>query len=231
MRIPINLASQPLENLRLLRAAVALTAATALLFGVVIVRNELRNRSEFQALIEQRDTLQASLASLRSEQQDLESWLSTPQAEQIRERSAFLNSLILRKSLSWTQMFVDLEKILPPRVRITSIKPSLGVSHEADLALTAAADSMTPLVEFLKNLEGSPKFGPPAVGAQKYATQGAEEGGIAIDLTTRYLQQHAAAPAAAAAAEQEQEEAVDEMAEDEEPAEETAGESEMEAAR
>jgi type IV pilus assembly protein PilN len=199
MRIPINLSSQPLENLRPLRVGVALAALAAVLFGGIIVRNELRNRSEFQALIERRTALQASLGSLQRERQELQEWLDQPHAVQVRERSAFLNSLIQRKSLSWTQMFVDLEKTLPQRARITSIKPSLSNSPGADLALTAEADAMSPLVEFLKNLEGSPKFGPPAVGSQSYSTRSNAEGGITIDLTTRYLQQSAAAPVDTAA--------------------------------
>jgi len=204
MRVPINLASRPLENLRPLRTAVALASVAALLLAAVIVRNELRSRDEFRALIQQQDTLEASIENLSREQQELESWLSTPQAEQIRQRSGFLNSLILRKSLSWTQMFLDLEKIVPARARITSIRPSLGASQEADLTLTATSDGMAPLVQFLKNLEASPKFGAPAVGAQKYSTDRSEAGGVEIELTTRYLQAStasAAPPADAAGAE------------------------------
>ena len=223
MRVPINLASQPLENLRSLRAGVVLASITALLFGTVILRHELRNRSEFRALIEQRDGLQASLSALRSEQEELDGWLRTPEAEQIRSRSAFLNALILRKSLSWTQIFMDLERLVPPRVRITSIKPSLGASHDADLALVAAADSMSPLVELVKRLEASPKFGSTVVGSQKSSSQSSAEEGVQIDVTTRYIQNgvSATAPAEAAPAEvapaeaqaPEEEEAEEEVAE------------------
>jgi type IV pilus assembly protein PilN len=192
MRVPVNLASQPLENLRPLRAGVIVAALTAVIFGAIVLRNEMRNRSEFSALIDQRNRLEASLATLRKEQQELDSWLRTPEALQIRERSAFLNSLILRKSLSWTQMFMDLEKTLPSRVRIASIRPSLTGSDGAKLGLTAMADSMGPLVDFLKNLETSPKFGPPAVAAQKQSARALDESGITIDLTTEYRQDRAA---------------------------------------
>ena len=91
MRIPINLASQPLENLRPLRTAVVLAALAAVALGVVIAQRELRSRSEFRALIEQRDKLQESLQNLKGRQTELESWLTTPDAAQIRERSGFLN--------------------------------------------------------------------------------------------------------------------------------------------
>jgi Tfp pilus assembly protein PilN len=201
MRIPINLASQPLENLRPLRTAVVLASLAAVVLGVVIVQRELRSRSEFRFQIQQQDKLQESLRNLRGQQQEMESWLSTPEAAQIRERSGFLNSLILRKGLSWTKMFMDLEKALPPNARIVSIKPTLSPSEDVDLTLTVAATSMAPLVEFLKKLESSPQFGAPAVNGQRYNTDKTGTGDITLELTTRYRQEHlASGPAETAAA-------------------------------
>src|ERR1051325_7151303 len=110
MRIPINLASQPPENLRPLRTGVLLLTVSMLILGTVILRREMRSRNEFRSLISRQDQLQESLRTLQSRQAELEAALSTPQAAQIRERSAFLNSLILRKGISWTQIFMDLEK-------------------------------------------------------------------------------------------------------------------------
>jgi len=188
MRVPINLASQPLENLRPVRTAVAVAALTALVLGAVILNREWRSRSEFRALIEQQASLELSLKNLDTEQRELESSLSTTQAEQIRVRSGFLNSLILRKSLSWTQLFMDLEKTLPPRARITAIHPKLSATEDVDLELTVSSASMEPLVGFLKNLESSPEFGPPVVGTQHALSDKNSAGDISLDLTTRYLQ-------------------------------------------
>jgi len=195
MRVSINLASQPHESLRPLRAAVALAAVVALLLAVVIVQRERRTRNEFRALTERIEQLEAERAELQGEQLELEQWMGTPQAQQIRDRSAFLNSLILRKGISWTQMFLDLEKTLPSRARITSIRPSLTQSQQAELNLTVAAESIGPLVEFLKSLESSPRFGSPAVGNQRFASKQAADEMISLDLTTRYQQTLPAIPA------------------------------------
>lgn len=197
MRIPINLASHPLENLRPLRTAILLAAIAAVLLSAVLVRREWRQRIEFRSLIQQQSSVEAALRNLRAEQGELESWLSTPQAQQIRERSAFLNSIILRKGLSWTQLFMDLEEILPPQARILAISPSLNQREEVDLNLTVSAASMEPLVRFLKNLESSSRFGPPVVGAQRYQTGRAAGEGIALDLTARYRQARPSLPATA----------------------------------
>jgi type IV pilus assembly protein PilN len=188
MRVSINLASQPHESLRPLRAAVALAAVVALVLTVVIVQRERRTRNEFRSLTERSERLEAERAELQREQQELEEWMGTPQAQQIRERSAFLNSLILRKGISWTQMFLDLEKTLPARARITSIRPRLTESQQAELDLTVAAESIGPLVEFLKSLESSPQFGSPAVGSQRFPSERAADEGISLNLTTRYQQ-------------------------------------------
>jgi type IV pilus assembly protein PilN len=195
MRIPINLASQPPENLRPLRTGVVVLGLAALVLGGVILQQQLRNRSEFRSLIDRQDQLEQSLLNLQGQQKELESALSTPQAMQIRERSAFLNSLIFRKGISWTQIFMDLEKTLPDKAHIVSIRPSLNSSQEVDLALTVASDAIGPLVEFVKRLEASPQFGSPVVGGQHYGGDKAASGEISMDLTTRYRQERAAAPA------------------------------------
>ena len=188
MRVPINLASQPLENLRPVRTAVVVFALAVIVLGTVILNRELRNRNEFRSLIQQQANLELRLSKFETEQKELESALSTKEAQQIRERSAFMNSLILRKSLSWTQLFMDLEKTLPPRARITAIHPQLNAAEDVDLDLTIAAASMEPLVEFLKNLESSSEFGAPVVGTQHYRTGSSSETGIELELTTRYVQ-------------------------------------------
>jgi len=188
MRVPINLASQPLENLRPVRAAVVAAGLVAVVLGAVLLNRELRNRNEFRALIQQQAGLELSLRELTAQQQEMESALSTTEAQQIRERSGFMNSLILRKSLSWTQLFMDLEKTLPERARITAIQPQLNATEDVDLNLTVSAASMEPLVEFLKNLESSSEFGAPVVGAQHYVTERTAETGIELVLTSRYVQ-------------------------------------------
>ena len=188
MRFPINLASQPHENLRPVRTAVVAAAVIALALGALLLNRELRNRNEFRMLIQQQADLELALRDLRSRQQELEAALSTPEAQQARDRSGFMNSLILRKSLSWTQLFMDLEDTLPARARVTGIHPRLNAAEDVDLELTIAAASLEPLVEFLKNLEASQEFGAPLVGSQRYLTERSSESGIELALTTRYAQ-------------------------------------------
>ena len=198
MRIPTNLASRPQEQLRPLRTAIVLSIVVALVLTGVLVRRELRTQNEFRFLTEQRQSLDRDQRILGGERQELERWLATPQVQQVRERSGFLNSLILQKSLSWTQMFMDLEEILPGQARITAIRPSLNQSQQAELNLTVASTEVAPLVELLKNLESSDQFFSPQVGAQRFPSANMADKSITIELTMRYQQTPGSASALAA---------------------------------
>lgn len=186
MRVPINMATQPLESLRPLRAAVTAAAVSVLLLTAILIRREVLNRNEFRAQTDRIQKLSGDNLALQREQEQLQTWMGTPEVEQIRQRSAFLNSIILQKSLSWTRMFLDLEKTLPAEARITAIRPSINDTQDAELNLTVAADTMPPLIEFLKNLEASPQFGAYAISSQRYPSPKSPQNGIQMDLTTRY---------------------------------------------
>lgn len=114
MRVPINLASRPYENLRPVYNAAGLAAILLVALALVVAWADWQNRRDTRLLTEQVSQLEAAMADLAREQLELEQGLRRPEMQEIRERSAFLNSLIVRKSLSWTQMFMDLETILPP---------------------------------------------------------------------------------------------------------------------
>ncbi len=191
MRIPINLASRPYENLRPFYTAAALAGILAAVLAALVVWSDWQNRRETRLLSEQNDRFERELADLDREQRELEQWLGRPEVQEIRDRSSFLNSLIARKSLSWTRMFMDLERILPDRVQVTSIQPALNSSQQVELKLTVAAATMPPLVEFLKKLESSSRFGSPVVHSQRAPSERGGDSNILVDLSTLY---HPGAP-------------------------------------
>ena len=188
MRVPINLASRPYENLRpYYNAAVLVTILLAALASMV-AWSDWQNRRDTRLLTAQSNQLETAMAELSREQQELEQWLGRPEVQEIRDRSAFLNSLIVRKSLSWTQMFMDLETILPARVQVTAIRPRLNRDQQVEVNLTVAAASMRPLVDFLKELEAAPQFGSPVVHAQRPSSTASTDGQITLDLSVLYDQ-------------------------------------------
>ena len=198
MRVPINLASRPYENLRPVYNAASLAAILLVALALVVAWADWQNRRDTRLLTEQVSQLEAAMADLAREQLELEQGLRRPEMQEIRERSAFLNSLIVRKSLSWTQMFMDLETILPPRAQVTAIRPRLNQSQQVEVTLTVAAASMGPLVEFLQKLESARQFGSPEVHSQRPPANLGEQEQIMMDLTVLYRQ---AAPDTSSSAE------------------------------
>ena len=188
MRVPINLASRPYENLRPYYNAAGLAAILLVALASMVAWHDWQNRRDTRLLTEQSNQLETAMAELGREQQELEQWLGRPEVQEIRDRSAFLNSLIVRKSLSWTQMFMDLETILPARAQVTAIRPRLNRDQQVEVNLTVAAASMGPLVEFLKKLEAAQQFGSPVVHAQRPPSTASTDGQITLDLSVLYHQ-------------------------------------------
>ena len=192
MRILINLAAHPQQNLRPYYTATVLAGVIFLVLLTVVWSRVSKESGETQELSEQISLMEAEAETLQEERQALEAWLSTPQIQLIQTQSAFLNSLIRQKGLSWTRMFMDLEEILPAQAQIITIRPSMTENSEPKLTLSVNAKTMAPLVEFVRNLESSPHFRSTIVLSQQNATGRGSDGTIKLDVSTQYRQQHEA---------------------------------------
>lgn len=188
MNVRFNLASHPYENLRPRYALAGMSLLLVAVLAALLVGRERQQRAETRSITQQMARFEQEMQDLAREQRELDEWLRRPEVQEIRDHSAFLNSLIRRKSLSWTQMFLDLEKILPARAQVTAIQPRVNRSQEPELAISVTADDMGPLVELLKNLESSSQFGSPAVQSQRFSTDRNSKTQVAIDLRTLYRQ-------------------------------------------
>ena len=161
MRIPVNLASEPFRHDRPALAA-AWILGTALLFllglqGYLIMAERDRAKETREAV----GRLSAELNKSRTEQAALEATLREPANAEVLARSVFLNTLVDRKSISWTRIFSDLEGVMPYTVRLVQVRlPQINSRNEVTLDMTVAAEQPTQIIEFLKRLQASPKFGP-----------------------------------------------------------------------
>ena len=113
MRIGLNLASEPFRRNR--PALVAWSAGLVVLmfsllaFVVITVQDrQILGRDQKTA-----DRLSRDLAKLKAEHRGYDAEIRKVENAEVLERSVFLNQLILRKGISWTRIFADLEKTLP----------------------------------------------------------------------------------------------------------------------
>ncbi len=188
MSVRFNLASHPYENLRPSYVLVGMALVLLVVLAGLLVSRERQQSAETRSITQQMARFEQEIESLAREQSELDEWLRRPEVQEVRDHSAFLNSLILRKSLSWTQMFLDLEQILPDRAQVTAIQPRVNRSRQPELALAVTAEEMGPLVELLKNLESSSQFGSPAVLSQRFTTDRNSVPQIDMTLQTLYRQ-------------------------------------------
>src|SRR5205085_1092541 len=77
----------------------------------------------------------------------------------VLDRSVFLNALLMRKGVSWTRIFDDLEKVMPPTVRLISVRPQINGNNQLILEMWVGSTSTEPVLNFVMELEQSPLFG------------------------------------------------------------------------
>lgn len=171
MRIGINLASQPFRRDRpmLLGFAAAgtilLLSLCALIWLAVMDRGVVNRDRVLQARLDR------DLARLVAERTRYDREVRKPENAEVLDQSVLINTLLMRKGISWTKMFADLEKTLPPNVRITQIVPQVNANDRVTLDMTVAADSPEPLVVFIQKLEQSDVFGSASVPVSQAPSQ------------------------------------------------------------
>jgi type IV pilus assembly protein PilN len=158
MRVDINLATQPYEDVRRfwLRwgGALAGMGILTLLLLYLAIAGLLTARQD-RNLIRQR---QQQIAERDREKAQAEALLNRPENRSTRDRSQFLNDLFQRKAFSWTRVFEDLERIMPARLHVVSIRPELAPDNQLAIDLTVAGNSREPALALVEKMEASQRF-------------------------------------------------------------------------
>lgn len=158
MRSRINLATQPYEDARQFylqwgALLLALAVITVALF-VVVAKQQRASRDIARRVDQER----RQIAEIDRERDAAEAILNRPENREVRDKSRFLNALIARKAFSWTQVFSDLEKLVPARVRIVSIRPNVNSNNQLEIHLEAIGDSRDKAIELVRRMEEAPTF-------------------------------------------------------------------------
>ena len=103
--------------------------------------------------------VQRQRARIRVEQTKLDAQMRRPENAIVLDRNIMINDMIRRKSISWTRIFSDLEKVLPANVRVTAIRPQVNSRDQLSLDMTVESESPESVIGFIVKLEGSDVFG------------------------------------------------------------------------
>jgi type IV pilus assembly protein PilN len=186
MKVRLNLSTKPLQTHRRFLAAAGIVAVVAGLFFIGLGLHVYSVRRGDEVFRERVDTVRSEMISLERQRGELEQFFGRPENAKLHDRSAFLNTIIDEQSLNWTQMFMDLEKILPAGVRVVSIEPKhdKGVV-EVKLIIGATNDEAK--MKFLHALEQSPSFSQLRMVSEKQVLPTAgETDKINVELTVVY---------------------------------------------
>jgi type IV pilus assembly protein PilN len=168
MRIDINLASQPYEDARQfwLRWGTAVAAVAvltlALLAGTVTGwLNARRDRAKI-------GDLRTRIAQRDETRRQAEDFLNRPENRATRDASQLINELIERKAFSWTRVLEDLEKVMPARTHLVSIRPEVDEDNQLALKMVVAGDSRERGIELERRMEESRHFARTRISDERY---------------------------------------------------------------
>lgn len=172
MRININLASQKYEDVR--QFYVRWGSALALMIGLTIglaflAWSNYRDAAGGRRHINQ---LRAEVAKLDQQRRDAEAVLNRPENRDVRDQKNFWNDVIDQRSFSWTQLFSDLEKIMPARAYVISVQPTLTPERQLQLKLVVAGENHESGLEVQSKLERSERFHQPTIKRETQRTVG-----------------------------------------------------------
>lgn len=198
MRVNINLATQKYEDARefytrwgtAVALAVLITAGLgALTWSVFSSTEQDRQRSS---------DLRRQIAEVEEAKGRNEAVLNRPENQDARDQARFWNDVIDQKALSWTRLFSDLEKIMPARAYVQSVKPTLETDKRLKLELTIGGEKHENAVELVRRMEGSERFRLPVIKSEQTASPARGQNYFQFLIETYYTPAAAPVPAPAA---------------------------------
>jgi type IV pilus assembly protein PilN len=185
MRLDINLATRPYEDAREFWARWGLGVGLLGLLTVVLLGLAVRGWTQAGRDRQNIAQLQDQIAERDHERATAQAFLDMSVNRSTRDQSQFLNGLIQRKAFSWTRVFEDLERVMPPNLHVVSLRPELNEQNQMQLDMKVAGDTRGAAVELVHRMEGSSHF----QGAQlvSEAQNGETGSGVIASVVSIYI--------------------------------------------
>lgn len=195
MRISVNLATRPFIELRPLLARLRIGMLALLLAALALGLGLHALNGKAAVARAHMEELKSRTATFQNERQRDEARMRQPQNMAVLERSEFLNAVFARKSFSWTAVMMDLERVLPAGVQVTSIDPVITKEGGVNIRLRVIGDRQR-AVELVRNLETSQRFLAPRLSSETAQVQEGNRsaagavpvvaGGVEFDILSGY---------------------------------------------
>jgi Tfp pilus assembly protein PilN len=195
MRVHINLASQKYEDVRQFYTrwgiAIGLAGTLTVLLAVLAWMNY---SGSTQATARTRE-LEQRIASLEKKRAEALEISNRPENHDVNAQKNFWNKQFIRRSFSWTQLLNDLQRIMPPRAYVTSVRPEITNDNRLRLNLTIKGDNHDNALELVRKMEKSERFRNPLINTDSSERdQRTGQTTYKLDIVTYYTPASAGQP-------------------------------------
>ena len=189
-----NLSTRPFYNERLVRSVLGLLGVIAIGLTLFNVYEILRLQGQSRDARTTMANNDAQARDLRQKAQAIRQSIDRTRLDAVQTAAREANSLIDRRTFSWTQLLNYFETTLPPDVRIAGVAPQLEQDGRRVLSITVISKRVEDLEVFMDALEKTGAFS--SVLPRAEASED-EAGGVRTQLQAVYTP--VAEPAAAKA--------------------------------
>ena len=158
MRLDINLATRPYEDAREFWTRWGLGVGLLAVLTVFLLGWTVKAWTEAGRDRQDIARIETEIAERDSERAKAQAFLDLASNRSTRDQSQFLNGLIQRKAFSWTRVFEDLERVMPPNLHVVSLQPELSDENQMKLEMKVVGDSRSAAIELVHRMEGSKHF-------------------------------------------------------------------------
>lgn len=177
-RLNLNLAARPLRNRRLfafLGGGLGLAFLVTALLAIILLFQFTLKKNAVQASIQKAN---ATIKSSQSEQKRLGTQLKEA-AKMDQDIVETINSIILKKSFSWTDFLSKLEDVLPGPSYILSLAPTLVDDTRIQFRFRVVSQNLDGLLALINKLQEL-KFTQPRVETEEKNERGQLTSEIAV---------------------------------------------------
>jgi len=188
MRLDINLATQPYEDGRRFwmrwGPILGIASLVTLIMLITAISSWAAARKDQVQISKFRD----DISRCDEERAKAQEVLDRPENRTTRDQSKFINSLIRRKSFSWTQVFSDLEQMMPHELHVTAIRPEVTKDNQLEIKLSVAGKTRERALQLVHHMEQSSRFFQPTVTDEQFQ-QNQNGDNVHFEITSGYIPQ------------------------------------------
>jgi Tfp pilus assembly protein PilN len=177
-----NLSTRPFYNERGVHGLLAVTALIVVALTIFNLSQIVLLTRRQSALSREATAAETRAAELRVRAVQTRQAVDAKQLDSISGAAREANAIIDQRLFSWTDLLNHLSETLPDNVRITSLRPNVGIDGSLTLTMTVAAQAVDDIEQFMANLEKTTVF------SEVYPLddEPGEDGGVLASLEGKY---------------------------------------------